>query len=173
MKEELMPYARNGARIGAALLVFMLASTSSLPAQPPSAAQIVFLKFKMKNDTLALVQSAIRPGVLKQKRGGESRGEISYEVRSASGKLLWRGAIADPLLQRFEHEDPANPGRIKIKSVKLNEAEFTLRVPFQPEAHRIEFYRQRVAEAEQSRQKASRHVPLGSIILQLKGGEPK
>jgi hypothetical protein len=167
-----MQYARNGAWMGAALLVFILASTSSLPAQTPSAAQIVFLKFKMKNDTLTLVQSAIRPGVLKQKRGSATRGEISYEVLSASGKLLWRGAMADPLLQRFEYEDPAMPSRIKIKSVKLSEAEFTLRVPFNPEAHHIDFYRQNSPEANQGRQKASRQS-LGSILLQLKGGESK
>lgn len=173
MKDERMQYARNSAWIGAAFLVFILAAANSLPAQTPSAAQIVFLKFKMTNDTLTLVQSALRPGVLKQKRGGETRGEISYEVRSSSGKLLWREAMEDPLLQRFEYEEPANPGQIKIKAVKLNEAEFTLRLPFKPEAHRIEFYRQNSPEANQGRLKASRRVTLGSMLLQPKGGELK
>ncbi len=165
-----MQYFWNSPWRVTALWGFILALTSLVSAQTPDAAQIVFLKIKMKNDTLTLVQSALRPGVLKQKRGGETRGEISYELRSASGKLLWRGAMANPLLQRFEYEDPANPGQLKIKSVKLSEAEFTLRVPFKPETHRIEFYRQ---EAGQGWQKVSRHVPLGSILLQLKGSEPK
>ncbi len=166
-----MQYARNSAWRGAAFLAFILAATNALPAQTPSAAQIIFLKFKMKNDTLTLMQSAIRPGVLKQSRGSKTHSEISYEVLSSSGKLLWRGGTEDPLLQRFEYEEPANSGQIKIKYVKLNEAEFTLRMPFMPEARRIEFYRAK-SPADQDRWKILRR-PIGSILLQMKGGEPK
>jgi hypothetical protein len=163
-----MQYARNSAWLRRALLVFTMAMTSALPAPTPSAAQIVFLHFKMKNDSITLVKENVRPGVVKQRRGSEARGEISYAMLSSSGKLLWSGTMEDPLLQRFEYEDSSNPGRLKIKFVKLKEAEFTLRMPFKPEAERIEFYRQNSPEAAQSRQKASRHVPLGSIVLQLK-----
>jgi hypothetical protein len=159
-------------KIGTALLVFTLALTISLRAQSPSAAQIAFLHLKMKNDTITLVKSAIRPGVVKQKRALESRGGIYYDVVSSSGQSLWAGVMEDPLLQRLEYADPANSGQLKIKYVKLNEAEFTLRIPFKPEAHRIEFYRHNSPGADPSRQKASRQL-FSSILLQLKGGDSK
>jgi hypothetical protein len=148
-----------------------LFGASQAKAQSPNAAQIVFLHCKMKNDTLTFVKSNIRPGVVKQRRGGETRGEIAYEVLSSSGELLWHGEIEDPLLQRFEYADPANPGRIKIKYVKLNEGDFTLRLPFKPEAHRIKFYRLE-SSAEKDRQKFLRR-PIGNIILPINGREAK
>ncbi len=166
-----MQYARNSAWRGAALLVFTLALTNSLPAQTPSTAQIVFLRFKMKNDTITLIKLNTRPGVVKQKRGGEIRGGIYYDVVSSSGKSLWNGAMEDPLVQRIEYGDPAEAGRIKIKYVTHQEAEFTLRMPFKLEAHRIEFYRFK-SPVEQNRREILRQ-PLGSILLQMKGGEPK
>jgi hypothetical protein len=159
------------AMLFAVIFVMSLLGASQAKAQSLRTAQIVFLHCKMKNDTLTLVKSNIRPGVVKQKRGSEIRGKISYAMLSSAGKLLWRGAMEDPLLQRFEHADPANPGQIKIKYVKLNEADFTLRLPFEPEAHRIEFYRLE-SPAERDRRKISRR-PIGSITLPINGNEAK
>jgi hypothetical protein len=171
MKDERLQYARNSTWPRIALLVFTLAMTNALPAQTPAAAQIVFLHFKIKNDTITLVKSNIRPGVVKQRRGGETRGEIHYEAVSPSGKLLWNGAMEDPLVQRIEYGDPADSGRIKIKYVTHSEAYFTLRMPFKPEAHRMEFYRVELP-VDQNQRKILRQ-PIGSIILQMKGGEAK
>ncbi|MGH7451129.1 MAG: hypothetical protein ACRENG_07285 [bacterium] len=166
-----MQYARNSSLIGTALWVFTLAITNSLHAQSPSAAQIVFLHFKMKNDSITLVKSNTRPGVVKQRRGGETRGGIYYDAVSASGKSLWNGVMNDPMVQRIEFSDPADSGRIKIKYVTHKEAEFTLRMPFKPEAHRIEFYRVE-PPADQNGRKILRR-PLGSILLQMNGSRSK
>ncbi|MGH7600839.1 MAG: hypothetical protein ACREOI_31160 [bacterium] len=154
-----------------AIMLAMPPGASPAKAQSSSAAQIVFLHFKMKNDTITLVKLNTRPGAVKQRRGSETRGEIYYEVVSSSGKSLWRGAMEDPLVQRIEYIDSADSGRIKIKYVTHQEAEFTLRMPFKPEAHRIEFYRVG-SPADQNRQKILRR-PLGSILLQMSGGETK
>jgi hypothetical protein len=170
MKFEVI-FLRFGAMLFAVILAILPRGASSANAQTPSAAQIVFLHFKIKNDTITLVKSNTRPGVFKQRRGGETRGGIYYEVVSASGKSLWNGAMADPLVQRIEYSDPADSGRIKIKYVTHLEAEFTLRLPFKPEAHRIEFHRVELP-VDQTRRKILRR-PLGSILLQMTGGEAK
>lgn len=158
-------------KISAIMLAVLPYMANPAHAQAPSAAQIVFLHFKIKDDTVTLVKSNVRPGVVKQRRGGETRGEIYYDVVSSSGKSLWNGAREDPLVQRIEYGDPADSGRIKIKYVTHKDAEFTLRIPFMPEAHRIEFYRVE-SPVDQTRRKILRR-PLGSILLQMKGGEPK
>jgi len=160
-----------GAKLFAVILAVSLRVISSAHAQSTSAAQIVFLHFKIKDDTIALVKSNTRPGVVKQRRGGETHGGIYYDVVSSSGQSLWHGVMDDPLVQRMEYGDPTNPGQLNIKYVKLKEAEFRLRMPFKPEAHRIEFYRVE-PPIDQNRRKILRR-PLGSILLQMKGGEAK
>ncbi|MCI0693559.1 hypothetical protein L0337_16320 [candidate division KSB1 bacterium] len=159
------------ATLFAITLALSLHEASLANAQTPSAAQIVFLHFKIKDETITLVKANTRPGVVKQKRGGETRGGIYYDVVSASGKSLWNGGMEDPLVQRIEYGDPADSGRIKIKNVTHEEAGFTLRMPFRPDAHRIEFYRLE-SSADQNRRKILRR-PIGSILLQMKGDEPK
>ncbi|MDL1874332.1 hypothetical protein FBQ85_04065, partial [Cytophagia bacterium CHB2] len=77
-------------------VVAMARSASTANAQPQSDAQIVFLHLRMKNDSLTLVKSALRPGRVKQRRLVEKPGGIYYEVISSSGKSLWQGATGDP-----------------------------------------------------------------------------
>ncbi len=157
-----------------ALLIVMMAmalpGSDAAKAQPQSDAQIVFLHLRMKDDTLTLVKSASRPGIVKQRRLVEKPGGIYYELVSSSGKPLWQGVTADPLQQRLEYEDPDHPGQLKIKYVKLNEIEFTLRLPFKPEMRRLELYRLAPAAPNSGRPKVARKL-IGSIPLMLLGGE--
>lgn len=147
-----------------ALAAMGLSGGSAANAQPQSEAQIVFLHLRMKGDTLTLVKSALRPGVLKQRRPIEKPGGIYYEIVSSSGKLLWKGVAGDPSRQRLEYEDPDHPGRLKIKYVKLNEVEFTLRIPFKAGMSRLELYRLVPAETGQGQPKVLRQL-LDSIPL--------
>jgi len=147
-----------------ALMAMALPGASAVNAQPQSEAQIVFLHLRMKSDTLALVKSALRPGRVKQRRLVEKSGGIYYEVISASGKSLWQGVTDDPSQQRLEYEDPDHPGELKIKYVELNEAEFTLRIPFKPAMHRLELYRIAPAAPVSGRQKVARQL-IGSVPL--------
>ena len=153
-----------------AILRFVLliaAVAIALPAanaQSQSEAQIVFLHVRMKNDTLTLVKSALRPGLVKQRRLVEKAGGIYYEVLSSSGKSLSQGVTADPSQQRLEYEDPDHPGQLKSIHLELKEAEFTLRIPFKPEMHRLELYRMAPAAPASGRQKVVRQL-IGSIPL--------
>jgi hypothetical protein len=147
-----------------ALVAMALPGAGAANAQTRSEAQIVFLHLRMKNDTLTLVKSALRPGLVKQRRLVEKSGGIYYEVISSSGKSLWQGVTGDPSQQRLEYEDPDHPGELKTKYVKLNEVEFTLRIPFNPEMSRLELYRMAPAAIAQGRPKVLRKL-IGSIPI--------
>jgi hypothetical protein len=151
-----------------ALLIAVVAMTlswaSAANAQPQSEAQIVFLHLRMKNDTLTLVKSALRPGLVKQRRLVEKTGDIYYEVISSSGKSLWQGVTGDPSQQRFEYEDPDHPGQLKSIHRELKEVEFTLRIPFKPEMRRLELYRMAPTAPDPGRPKVLRKL-IGSIPL--------
>jgi len=154
--------------LGFALLVAMVAmalpGASAANAQPKSEAQIVFLHLRMKNDTLTLVKSALRPGLVKQRRPVEKTGGIYYDVVSSSGKSLWQGVTGDPSQQRLEYEDPDHPGQLKIKYLELKVTEFTLRIPFKPEMNRLELYRMAPAAPDSGRPKVVRKL-ISSIPL--------
>lgn len=147
-----------------AVVVIALSGASVANAQTQSDAQIVFLHLRMKNDTLTLVKSALRPGLVKQRRLVEKPGGIYYEVISASGKSLWQCVAADPSQQRLEYEDPDHPGQLKSIHVESNEVEFTLRIPFKPEMRRLELYRMTPAAPDSYRPKVVRQL-IGSIPL--------
>jgi len=72
---------------------------------------------------------------------GPSRGEIQYELLGESGVML-QGAITNPLVQRFEYEDPDNPGKLISKTVNWIEATVNLRVPYSAAIKELTFYRE-------------------------------
>jgi hypothetical protein len=154
---------------GSVLFIAML-GTSVSSAQSQHDARMVFLHFRLKNDTITLVKSAIRPGVVKQRRQAEKRGGIYFEAVSSAGLSLWNGVMDDPTIQRLEYEDPSQPGQIKINQVQLKETEFVIRLPFKPELHRVEFYRLELPAGAPGKQNFQRRL-IGSTPLQLPGGQ--
>jgi hypothetical protein len=122
-------------------LVCFCVGVSELCAQPKELDQILFLHLRMKGGTLTLVKSATVPGVLKSRRSADKKAPLQLEVETAEGASLWSDTMNDPSVRRYEYEDPDNPGVIKSKVVRLNEVEFTVRVPLKKEARRLSFYR--------------------------------
>jgi len=89
---------------------------------------------------VSLVEANLRPGVLKPQPEGDSAA-LCYEVVSEAGTPLWQGNLPDPTLRHLEYEDPDHPGQLLHKSVRVEEAEFTLRVPSLPAARRVDFFK--------------------------------
>jgi hypothetical protein len=102
--------------------------------------QILFLHLKLKDGAVSLVESAVKPGRLKSSHDPEKQGELHLELIATNGASLWSGVLADPLTRRYEYEDPASPGALKLKTVQLTEAEFTVRVPFHKDAAHLRVF---------------------------------
>jgi len=150
--------------VSGGLLFLMLARPLAVEAQTNGAPGILFLHLKVQKQTVSLVEATVRPGVLKPGPEGDSTA-LHCQLVSEAGTPLWKGSLADPTVRHFEYEDPATPGKLQHRVVQLDEAEFTLRVPSLPEAHRIDFYKLRSDSAgEAGGQKGSR-TSWGSIRL--------
>lgn len=147
------------------LAMLCLAGAWAAVAQTNQQPQILFLHLVVKNQTVSLVDFNLRPGVLKPGLEADSTG-LFYELVSEAGATLWKGSMADPSVRHLEYEDPANPGKLQRKSVQLDKAEFTLRVPFHQAARRVDFYKLATGAPGAVRQEVSR-TSLGNITLPL------
>lgn len=120
-----------------AMVCFLTLETNLVHAQH----KILFLQLRMQGDTIRLVGSNITPGVVKRARGSGPNAAIQYKVYSATGLLLWEGAMDDPSIRRYEFENPEKPGQLVAKLVKLQDVEFTLRIPLKEGVRYVQFYR--------------------------------
>jgi hypothetical protein len=153
-----------------ALFGLFLSFAGSLTAQQQSGSKIVFLKMRLKDNSLTLLAITIRPGYLKQQRTWGAKGEILYKVFSASGAPVWFSAMEDPSRRRLEYEDPSAQGKIKVKEVEQNDVIFSVRIPYDTETKSISFYRLNEG-GPQIKQKQTEATLLGSFDLSLTGKE--
>ncbi len=147
------------------LAFLLLANARAAEAQTNTQPQILFLHLMLTNQVVSLVDSSLRPGMLKPGLEADSTG-LFYELVSEAGATLWKGSMADPSVRLLEYEDPANPGKLQRKRVPLEKAEFTLRVPFHQVARRITFFKLASNGPGAAQQEVSR-ISLGSIALPL------
>lgn len=121
------------------VIAALLCSPAALKAQSNERPRILFLHLKIKGQTISLIDATSVPGVLKPVRAAQ--GDIRYEIISTNGAPLWQGALADPRreLPDFPALDDSDKTPRQHPPV-LDELEFTLRIPHQPAAQRIEFY---------------------------------
>ena len=132
-------------------------------AQTNPSPQILFLHLVITNQTVSLVDSNLRPGLLKPTPEADSTG-LFYEQVSEAGAMLCKGSMADPSVHHLEFENPAKPGGLQRKTVQLDKVEFTLRVPFHAAARRVNFFKLPVGPPG-TVQPAVTRVSLGSITL--------
>jgi hypothetical protein len=154
----------HGAVIAGGLVLLLLAASTPAQAQTNTTPGILFLHLKVTNQVVSLVEANLRSGVLKP--GPEADGTaLCCELVSEAGTPLWKGSIADPTVRHLEYEDPANPGHLQHKIVRVDEAEFTLRVPALPEARRIDFFKLPPGSAGAAGPQALPRTSWGSITL--------
>jgi hypothetical protein len=90
---------------------------------------------------VSLVESTAVPGHLKVPIAAEKQGDLYLELTSTNSVPIWTDVMSDPLVRRYEYEDPDHSGQLKVKEVKLDQAEFTIRVPVRKEARQLNIYR--------------------------------
>jgi hypothetical protein len=140
----------------------------NLNAEESQGEQILFLNLKITNDVVSLVESTAVPGHLKVPIAAEKQGELYLELISTNSVPIWTDVMPDPLVRRYEYEDPDHPGQLKVKEVKMDQAEFTVRVPGRKEAKQLNIYRldQPAAKSAASASNKTRTL-LGTIELPL------
>jgi hypothetical protein len=147
-------------------LVLLLGLISNLHAQEAQDQQILFLHLRLTNGVIHLVTSTAVPGHLKPAVTGEKQGDLYLELISTNSLPVWSDVVPDPLVHRYEYEDPDHPGQLKVKEVKLDQAEFTVRVPGRKEARQLNIYRldQLATQSGMAASRPSRTL-LGTIAL--------
>jgi hypothetical protein len=124
---------------------------------------ILFLFLRMRNDTVELISSSRSPGVLKAARNARKVGPIDYDLVTATGEPIWSGNMEDPLIVRMEFPVAKNTVELKKTNLKLDEVEFTLRVPWKREACQLQFFRRQLNESPAGQQVDRQ--PIGSLTL--------
>jgi hypothetical protein len=106
-------------------------------AAPGVHRQIVFLRLELDPQGVRLKGASVRPGVLKEPRSIPQ--PLVYRLLSETGTILHSGTLSDPRVRRIESfPRQGTPARHPI--LRTEAAEFSLRIPFHPEARRIEFF---------------------------------
>src|ERR1039458_7702741 len=110
-------------------LVLLAGWWPSLGAEVKQNETILFLRLKITNDVVSLVKATVQPGHLKVPIAPEKQGELFLELLSTNHVPLWTDVMPDPRVRHHDYEDPAHPGQLTGKAVKLDQAEITVRVP--------------------------------------------
>jgi hypothetical protein len=120
-----------------AAILLSLCLPFSLVAQTNSQPKMLFLHLRLKGGVITLLDSVSQKGVVKRPR---LDGTLHYQMFSSKGQGLWAGAMPNPALRELEYEEPVGSRNFKRKTVVMDPAEFTLRVPALPDANRLEFF---------------------------------
>lgn len=131
-------------RIWIGCLAALSLVSASLAADEKEPERILFLHLRIKDNVVSLVKASSRPGVLKKPQHQEG---LTLELLSPEGTPLWTAGVEDPGVQRFEYEDPENPGQLLTKIVERPDTEFTVRVPWKKGATHLSVHRHERAPA--------------------------
>jgi hypothetical protein len=125
----------------ACITSLMLGISTSLNAASTNKSQeIVFVHLVVRSNSVALVKAEKTAGFLKVKPAQECVGNLSLDLLSQSGAPVWGSVVANPLVRHFDYEDPAGSGELLRKTIILDEAEITIRMPVVKGARRLELH---------------------------------
>ena len=103
---------------------------------------IALLHMRLKDGAISLRNLRLKPGKLKKTDSAyRQAGTIEFEAVSREDKVVLTGAVDDPAVRRLEYEDPDNPGRLKTLVVREPDADFMVRVPWNPKIKSVRFFR--------------------------------
>lgn len=150
------------------LLALLFAVSWVLPmnsaiAQRTKSDRIVFLRLKLKHDSVAVLRATVRPGTLKSPRAALAGEGLAYDVVSSDGRVLWHGLIDNPLVRRYEYEDPAEAGRLKSGMIVSDEAEFTIRIPLREGMQLLRM--EMIARNPKGGTRGAMRTPLGPVTI--------
>lgn len=121
-------------------------------AQAPE--QIQYLHLRRDAEGVTLLGASAYRGQMKPEVQG---GPLEYETDEG-----FRSGLPDPLLQRYEYEDPSEPGRIRSLHVERASAEFTIRVPGRMTGQNLRFFQRHVPRSGELAAQGAREF-LGEI----------
>jgi hypothetical protein len=121
--------------------------------------QILFVHLRLTNGAVQLVSTNLRPGLLKSPATRRPRVAVTYEVLSIERAMLWKGTIPHPAFLDLENPSPDAPHQLERRLIRRESIDFTVRIPFQPEAEKVEFY-----ETDPGKEKSAA-TSLGSVYL--------
>ncbi|MGA2800861.1 MAG: hypothetical protein ABSE97_00590 [Verrucomicrobiota bacterium] len=150
-------------------LVLLQGLLLSLGAEETQDEKILFLHLKITNNVISVVESTAVPGHLKVPIAAEKQGDLYLELISTNSSVpIWTDVMSDPLVHRYEYEDPDHPGQLKVKEVKVDQADFTIRIPGRKEAKQLNIYRlnQPAAKSAAAASNQTRTL-LGTVELRL------
>lgn len=147
------------------LILFLIFSPTRSVLPQNDDAEIAFLDIVMTDSSIAIVDTAIRPGVLREYHWFKKEG-ILYVVFSAQGDTLWKGMLDNPLIRRYEYLDDQEQFRRMHEHV--NRADFTIRIPHSDDVDHIRFYNVRFPldniQKTQSQRKLIRRISLRDLL---------
>ncbi len=153
-----------------AIFAWLALAAALMAGAAPAEEGILFLHLRLKDGVVTLVESSVRPGVLKKPRDGIARGNLSFQMVTGDGIVLEEGAAEDPSTRRLEYEDPDHPGQMKVKIIQAPDVEFTVRLAYRTTGRKVRFHRRPVA-APGSVAKAQVMTFIGEIDLPANGGK--
>jgi hypothetical protein len=153
-----------------ALIITLLLISSVIAKAAGTENKVVFLQFHIDSNSISLTKSTMADGELKKTRIRTESKEIYFEIVSKDSQLLSSGNIENPLVRKFEYENPDKPGEILQKIVNLESAEFTVRINYNNQIDKINFYRTHFEKDIKSVRNSENLI--GSVSLRsISGGE--
>lgn len=130
--------------------------------EKPVTDRIVFLHLRREAGAVKLINATVRPGRVKpQPRAGS----LTLEMVTEKGETLFSSEVKDPAVERIEYEDPASPGKIAVRNIPRENAEFTARVPFHAAARSVRFFLRGAAVRPGAVGALAERTSLGEVIL--------
>ena len=149
-----------------ACFIWILLGTLTVLGQEitaPPGDRITFVRLHVKSGQVEIVSATSVPGTLKGRRKApEPSAFFSMALETSDGVATWADGFDDPCIRRVEVQDPDRPGTWQVKVVQSDEADLTVRVPFQKEARQLSIYRN-----------APPTTPLGPVDGPSTTGTPK
>jgi len=98
--------------------------------------RIVYVNLTLENDSVRLNGTKIVPGTLKNKKTAALfKNRLYFSVSTRSGEIIHQGTTPDPTLLRVEYAD--ENGNLHIDTAQRDSVDFSIRIPYDPSAHRL------------------------------------
>lgn len=142
-------------------LLLLLVGAAPAPAaetnqvEGAAAEKFLLLTLRYKGGELTLVSSKVVAGALKPQRNSTRPNCFLVQLESDVGGRIWSLTVDDPSVQRYEYEDPDQPGRLRGTEVRTDDVEFLVRVPVDARARQVAIFRPEAAAARGSNALAS------------------
>lgn len=130
-------------QVGCLMLISAILTCSILAAEKSNGHEalekILFLHLKADVTGITMVDHILAEGHLKKSKLPTRSYGLAFQVIDRSEENQFAAIVENPLLKKYEYEDPDRPGELKMKLVYLDEAEFWIRIPLSENMDRVEF----------------------------------